>query len=318
MKKLISLLLVLVFICSALVGCDWGCILDNNTQSTTTAYMPPPPNDELKLEIIKDYLVWSGIQSDKTPNEIDCEFYGVYNESIAVYFHTAGAYQTPLEEKIAGYKFIYPDSRVIRIWNNGKFYRMLEAYEKGLITETNIFDISRAFQSIEFQDPYFIYEDKIYNEPNFKLDTLAYNALSVVIDKSLSRYNDNKEFDVRFFGDIELIEWCELWRSDETHQEFLLIFPEASSEKLLQIIDNLYQIDGIKEVCPLYSGNLDLSPNDELFKDEAVYIQWALDKIFVEKVWDFTTGSSDVRVGIIDRGIASHEDLDDNYLLEDA
>ena len=119
MKKITSILLIMTIIlsCLALVGCGKNDF-----------------NEELKIEIIEDYLIWSGIQSDKTIEEIEYEYFGTYGDSVAIYFHTAGAYETPTKEKVAGLTFSYPDSRVIRIWNNGKFYKMSEAYDMGLIS----------------------------------------------------------------------------------------------------------------------------------------------------------------------------------------
>ena len=43
-----------------------------------------------------------------------------------------------------------------------------------------------------------------------------------------------------------------------------------------------------------------------------------MDSIQAPLVWDFTTGSSYVRVGVIDSGIASHLDLNENYEDDDA
>ncbi|MBR2380945.1 MAG: S8 family serine peptidase [Clostridia bacterium] len=38
----------------------------------------------------------------------------------------------------------------------------------------------------------------------------------------------------------------------------------------------------------------------------------------MEKVWDFSTGTSDLKVAVLDRGVSSHEDLDDNYDISNA
>ena len=37
-----------------------------------------------------------------------------------------------------------------------------------------------------------------------------------------------------------------------------------------------------------------------------------MDAIHIKQVWNFTTGSSEIRVGIIDSGIATHTDLINN------
>ena len=104
-------------------------------------------------------MIWSGIQGDKNPEEIEYEFYGRYGESAAVYFHTAGSYQgEKAVEEIAGFTFSYPDTRVIRIYNNGKFYKMPEAYEMGIISFFDVLSIKMQSLSLNPQEPYFIYE----------------------------------------------------------------------------------------------------------------------------------------------------------------
>ena len=141
MKKIVSLLLVIIITCSALAGCG----------------KLTPWNNKLKTEVIEDYLSWSGLKGDYKVEEIDYHFLGKYGDSVAIYFKTAGAYETPTEEEVAGYKFSYPDSRVIRIWNNGKFYKMADAYEKGLVKPWNVKRISSKAKSLNHGDPIFIF-----------------------------------------------------------------------------------------------------------------------------------------------------------------
>ena len=205
---------------------------------------------ELKKEILEDYLVWSGIQSDKSTDEIEFEYFGVYGDSVAIYFHTAGAYETPIKEGVVGYTFTYPDSRVIRIWNNGKFYVISEAYEMGLISSNHIFLIWIQSLFLEFQEPYFIYEEKIFHE--YSLDDMFLGKrVTVGIDKGIGR--KNKEFTKDFFAGVNFEEDVEYIIDTSTtyydapnwRQTISLIFFEPSKEKALEYVEILRKIDGV-------------------------------------------------------------------------
>jgi len=299
MKKALIILALISALALTLFGCSLE-IFDLNQRA----------------EITNDYLSWSGLKGDIEAYEVRYKHFGTYGDSVAIYFHTAGAYETPVEEEIAGYTFSYPDSRVIRIWNNGRFYKMPEAYELGFITEDDVKVIKFKSQFLKFKEPYFIYEERLFPEPDFSDPTLVYCALNIALDKGISR--EGKEISKDYFADIPLEDELYPFYASSGRLRIILYFPEMSAEGLLEIIDKLYRIDGIMGVYPIYIPELNSIPNDPYYTDTEEYDAWALDKIGVENVWDFTTGSSEVRVGIIDTGIASHEDLNDNYSINDA
>ena len=62
MKKLISLLLVVIFICSALVGCDWGSIFDKETSTTTLKWEAPEGMVETKVTDENGKSSWGQIR----------------------------------------------------------------------------------------------------------------------------------------------------------------------------------------------------------------------------------------------------------------
>lgn len=324
MKKFTSIILILTIIlsCFAFSGCDWDKIFPKKTTTSTTT-TPEDPFKSLKEKIIEDYLIWSGIQSDKKPEEIQYEFYGQYGESAAVYFHTAGAYENEKAvEEIAGFTFSYPDTRVIRIYNNGKFYKMPEAFEMGLINESHVETIYEQFENIEFTEPYFIYEGKYLFDLDYH-NRILYSkycngmhpgVIEVFIDESLSRHK--KVFDSEFFAgiDIDYIEETSYFKDRPTeelseedldgyYQRFNIHLKDKTEEAVLEAIPILEKIDGISAVAPLYipTGIPDyhLTPNDEYYTDETDPLitqddQWALNTINIEKVWDFTTGNDSI------------------------
>ena len=280
-KRITSVLLVLTMIlsCLSLIACAKNYL-----------------SEQLKTEIIEDYLVFSGIQSDKTVDEIEYEYFGTYGDSVAIYFHTSGAYETPTKEKVAGVVFNYPDSRVIRIWNNGKFYKMPEAYEMGIISFFDVLSIKMQSLSLNPQEPYFIYEEK--NHKNYTLDD-EFNGekIYVYIDRSLSRRG--KEFSEEFFASIDIEadvkeirdssspydypEWC---------QKFTIVFKEPSKEKALEYCSILIKIDGIRSVMVDIYFTWAEVPNDPLYYSGDFFAnsrRVPLDTIDAPLVWDFTT-----------------------------
>ena len=282
MKKLICLLLVICLLCPLLAGC---------VQDTLS--------DELKLEIIEDYLSWSGLKGDFTASEIDCAFLGKYGDSVAVYFKSAGAYDKKTEETIDEITFRYPDSRVIRIWNNGKFYKIAEAYENNIITKQNIKKLSTRSKLIVHGDPLFIWEEKVYcdysrYEHYFVPDVyLSPYYLQVIIDINLS--HPDKIFDNEFFEDIEIEKITDVTETYtnrfplEPYRQYFSIKLSAPSDKenMRRVVAILEAKEGIKEVRPSIIPHGVSVPN-EYNEYETADIYWGLENIEVEKVWDFT------------------------------
>ena len=296
MKKIVSLLLVIIITCSALAGC--GKLI--------------PWNNKLKTEVIEDYLSWSGLKGDYKVDEIDYHFLGKYGDSVAIYFKTAGAYETPTEEEVAGYKFSYPDSRVIRIWNNGKFYKIADAYEKGLVKPWNVKRISSKAKSLNHGDPIFIFEEKVSYKHVFSLPgyVFLYDRVDVRIDTNLSK--PGKIFDNEFFEDVGITKIVDWTRNSDPHrvtpyrQYLELHLAEASIENVKRVVDILEAKEGIRSVEPGSVAQPGATPNDEYYtSSDSQQGTWGLYNIEVEKVWDFTTGSSAISVGVVDTGLTA-------------
>ena len=286
MKKLVSLLIAIVLLSSALAGCQMEWI--NETLGVENEPAAEPVSDELRLEIIEDYLVWSGIQSDKTLDEIKCEFYGKYGDSVAVYFHTAGAYETPVEEEIAGVKFSYPDSRVIRIWNDGKIYKMSKAYEMNLIDTGDVKTIKKTFGYLKYTRPYFIYQPKSlfdYEAHQSILDeweaTVETGVVEVCLDRGISTIG--KKFDYDFFSslDYDYIYDASSYKDyipdnlpdiavENYSHQFTIYLNDDSEQGVFDAIAILEEIDGVRWARPNYivkRVDYQVTSNDEYYKD---------------------------------------------------
>ncbi len=97
---------------------------------------------------------------------------------------------------------------------------------------------------------------------------------------------------------------------DQFRQIFLLELPTHSKQNVLDTIKKLETVDGIRYAGPDYITNATSTIPNDTFCDE----QWAIDKIQLNEAWDISTGSTTIRVGIIDSGIASHPDLNANVV----
>lgn len=147
------------------------------------------------------------------------------------------------------------------------------------------------------------------------------SSVIVVLDKKISGINKNHE--KSFFNGVDIDKIEDLTKvTDEStvnknnfEQILLLTLSVKSKENVINTIEILNSIDGIKYAGTNATDEYEIIPNDALyFNSDLEKGQWALDKISAPDAWKYTTGSNDVRVGIMDTGIAYHEDLNDRVV----
>jgi subtilisin family serine protease len=161
--------------------------------------------------------------------------------------------------------------------------------------------------------------EKVYSRATMD-DDFDGQSVIVVLDRNISGIN--KRHDAGFFGEIGIAEIEDLTVvTDEKtvvdeknwEQVVLLTLSKDSKENVLRVISQLERIDGIKYAGANRYIEVELNATDPLYTNAvAERGQWGLDKIQAPLAWDFTTGSRNVRVGIIDTGIANHPDLNAN------
>lgn len=97
--------------------------------------------------------------------------------------------------------------------------------------------------------------------------------------------------------------------TDDYRPILKLTLAESGKEKVLEAIDILETRDDVYCVEPDYYVTTASTPNDPYYSGN----QWALHSTYginAPSAWDYTTGSSDILVGVIDTGISyTHPDL---------
>jgi hypothetical protein len=181
-------------------------------------------------------------------------------------------------------------------------------------TEKQNSAISRAASS-EIQR-----EEKIYSNATIE-DDFDGSSVIVVMDKKTGGMN--KRHDPSFFRSFEkeyvedltevtvdpkdsLIDW------EKFHQILMIKLPQDSKENVLDVIQQLEKTEGVLYAGPNYFWYPGAVPDDTYYGS-----QWGLggpQGIKAPDAWDITLGSNDVRVGIIDTGIAPHPDLNANLV----
>lgn len=161
--------------------------------------------------------------------------------------------------------------------------------------------------------------EKIYSYADID-ENFDESSVIVIIDRINSGINKSHENTI--FKDLELLEIVDLTyvndvttiKDVDNFEQILKIeLIESGKENVIEMINRLSLIDGIKYVGPNRTFEIDRSPNDPLYSPiTSVDGQWCHNAIQSENAWNFTTGSSNVRIGVIDTGIAIHTDLIDN------
>jgi len=179
--------------------------------------------------------------------------------------------------------------------------------------------------------------EKIYSHVTIA-DDFDGSSVMVIVDRNFSGIN--KRHSVDFFGDIKISGIDDLTaipdnllllskdnlednlsvsttearsRIDEKNfeQVMQIFLPQDCKETVINTIKHLERIEGIKYAGPNRYLELEQVPNDPLFTHPTVEVngQWGKNKIQASQAWYVTTGSRNVRVGVIDTGIDWHDDF---------
>lgn len=211
--------------------------------------------------------------------------------------------------------------------NKAKTSKVIICILSLIILFTTIFAIVTDKLSVAQADSELLLrEEKIYSHSSVQED-FEDDSLIVVMDKYISGYNKNQNMIFNSIAGIENIEDLTYITGHLDEKEYLnresfrqilkISLQEESKQNVLNTIENIEELDGIMwaGVSGYYSVPEVLSlpePSDILYK-----VQWGLNGTYginVEEAWKYTRGSKSVRVGVIDTGIADHEDLRPNLV----
>lgn len=194
-----------------------------------------------------------------------------------------------------------------------KYVAILLAFIAALFMILGIYNVITVNASVLIQ-----YEDKIYQSIDETID-YSDNKVIVVLDKNISGINKNH--DSSLFGTFDKLQINELTarknksnKGDNFRQIYEIILAQHSKENVKAAIRELESIPGILAAEPdyYYETSTIKTSNDTYYNS-----QWALNGksgMNAPLAWGITTGTSSVRVGIIDTGIANHPDLDNNLI----
>ena len=112
------------------------------------------------------------------------------------------------------------------------------------------------------------------------------------------------------------LSWFEV--NAETFRQILKIeLSVHSKENVLNVIKKLEKIEGIKYAGPNYKLHLcsdNLDSTRSVTDEQVNRYPWGIRKINAIGAWNITLGSNNIKVGIIDSGIAPHPNLLDNLV----
>ena len=74
---------------------------------------------------------------------VELDYYGTYNDCVAVKIYGYEMHLTePWEDTVAGVTFMYGSSNEIKVWHNGRLYRLQAAYDNGMLTKDDLRNIA--------------------------------------------------------------------------------------------------------------------------------------------------------------------------------
>ena len=133
----------------------------------------------------------------------------------------------------------------------------------------------------------------------------------------------NRTHSESFFGEIEIVSVTDLTEitgcprilriNEETFTQILLLeLPIDDKQNVLDVIERLHTIEGIKFAEPNFNLNINrMIPDDPDFLNGRL---WGMERIRAVRAWEYSIGSLDVRVGIMDTGMIAHPDLIGNLV----
>lgn len=169
MKKIsvLSVLLLLLTVSLIMTACMNKATEGSQATDGYSDNTEPPANEnsesdtlseELKKQIVEDYVAYAyGDEYDPKVNGIFQieRYYGSYDGAVAVTLtgSQSAYFQAMYTDIVAGIEIIYSYYNFIKVWKNGCFYTMQEAYDQGILTVDQVEEIAN-YRYIEYPIEY--------------------------------------------------------------------------------------------------------------------------------------------------------------------
>ncbi len=317
-KKILcgSLVLMALVICTALIA-----LISLHYDEPRLGYFK-------EMQIKNDYLEAFDIEG-KSAKDVVVDYYaGKYNGCHILMLDTECHDPEEWTEQIGEVSITYYDSNRLYAYLNGSFYTLLYAYENNLLSQKNVEKIvyrySKSISQFAFvADKYdFQIEEVVCNIEEFYKKNNSYDYIEVIVDQKLSA--DDVYLDKDYFGNNVVYQVTRnryafldsaYGEEYEGCREYTLHLKYDGKLYTYMAVKQLSGIPGIKRILlggggyhPGIDGYM-LSASDPAYTEG---VQWGLEDIEIERVWDFYTGTAAINVGIIDTGIYTHSDLQNN------
>ncbi len=171
------------------------------------------------------------------------------------------------------------------------------------------------------------FEQKLYSDIDID-DDFDDSCVLVVMDKYSSKFNKSHS---SLFSKIPFINKIKdltsitgqiaekLYLNQKSFRQILQIdLEEHSKQNVLDVISQIQKLDGVlwagvnKYYYPEISYEAPIAMSGNRYQEQwGLHGEYGINAI---EAWDYSTGSKKIKVGIIDSGIADHDDLRDNVI----
>ncbi len=288
MKKLISLLLVICMLCPMFVGCA---------------------NQDEDYKMKKKYLRQFKIE-DKVPEDVIIDYNGgTYNGARIVMLDTEWHDPEKWTETIGDTTIQYYDSNRLYAYKNGKFYTLEKAKKRLILKKSDVQEIAENFNNevTHYRDTCDFYDfDEFWYWDNREMEGAPAgkkprsDMIGVDIDARICKENNivDELAMIEYLGeDIILRVHGVAIFSDMGICRFFLKIVNDDLDNIPLFVERFKNIPGVLSAgyfWDVYDPGASSSNNTY----SSTEVAWELYDIGIEKVWEFTKGSMNTRVGI--------------------
>ena len=294
MKRIISLLLIVIMSCSALVGCDWKSIFNWGANSNDKV------DEDLKMKeaYISQFKI-DGVEAKDVVIDYDG---GTYNGARVVMLDAEWHDPAETTESIDGVSIMYYDSNQLYLYKDGSFKTLDEAYGIELISKDELTKIASDFNNNakHFRDTcdkfdfpeFWIWEpDEEYSE------FVKYDKIDIRIDRDIVFTDENREENlIKYLGEDIIKRVVSEGRVSEDYVGYALELHVPGEENIQYVFERLSQVPGVLSAGYYVRYGMAAQATNDSYNEHNG--SWWMDNIEIEKVWSITTGSYVVKTAV--------------------